>query len=400
MRILLWTHNSFALGHLYRTCSIARSIRALSNDDILVVTGARFSFQALLPKSIEVVKLPSFSGRITEKGYEYHPASLSGLSISEITKLRSNLLQSLFQDYWPDIFLVDHQPTGLNGELYGLIYENRLNSGKWKGRLILGTRGVIDNAISGGKYLNKHHGIEVLNQAYNQVLVYSDPRICDFVAEYSLPSTLEKKVNYMGYVNPNAYINQKSDILNKSESINVLEKKLIVVGVGGGRDGYTFIEKAIKILGEIENSLISSMQILIVTGPYMPDNEKKLLEKICLEYLELSDFRIETYLNEYNEILQRSDLFIGMGGYNTLVQIIASKIPALILPRIFPETEQLVHTQKLAKLVDFIFIDDGTKAINELAKVCINLIQLTAPTNDGALNLFGAENTAKFLLSS
>jgi len=56
------------------------------------------------------------------------------------------------------------------------------------------------------------------------------------------------------------------------------------------------------------------------------------------------------------KMLAAADLVIGMGGYNTVCEILSQKTPCLIIPRENPRKEQLIRAQVLnaRKLVNFI----------------------------------------------
>jgi len=428
MRILFWTHNSFAVGHVYRTCAIARAVRSLGQDDILVATGSRMSLDHLLPSTIEIVKVPSLSGYVSDGRFCYKPAALIELGVEGVSRIRARMLKTLFKEYMPDVVVIDHQPTGLNGELVELLETARASS-HWNGRFVLGVRGIIDDKGSGIRYLGKFKGLEFLDKFYHSIMVYSDPRIVDFAHEYELTESMKCKIIYTGYVNPDAFYTFEHDSSqmryddrlepsfvrgcrepddqswsggefeisspNRPSSVrNRQESYTIVSGVGGGRDGFAISSLAVDIV----HNLTSSFNVggILVAGPYMPVEDVDLLrEQVARSRAKIQVYR---YVSNMREIIESSDLYIGMGGYNTLVQLICTGTPALILPRRVPESEQLEHVQRISQFVKHIVVRDVREDVESLADASARLLQSPAASSKTCeINMDGALNAARYI---
>jgi predicted glycosyltransferase len=74
--------------------------------------------------------------------------------------------------------------------------------------------------------------------------------------------------------------------------------------------------------------------------------------------------RLEEFVPELSLHLQKADLVISMGGYNTVTEILAQARKALLVPRIYPRREQLLRAQRLSDLglVNYISPEELTPA--------------------------------------
>lgn len=57
--------------------------------------------------------------------------------------------------------------------------------------------------------------------------------------------------------------------------------------------------------------------------------------------------RMIEFSAEPTHLLRRADRVIGMGGYNTVCEIVAMEKSALIVPRTRPRTEQLIRAERM-----------------------------------------------------
>jgi predicted glycosyltransferase len=83
-----------------------------------------------------------------------------------------------------------------------------------------------------------------------------------------------------------------------------------------------------------------------VTGPFFPEPAKSALSATA----ETLQVEFHEFLPDLSFHLQRADLVISMGGYNTVTEILSNASKALIVPRSFPRKEQLLRAQRLSQL--------------------------------------------------
>src|SRR6056297_3500976 len=121
-RTLIYSHDTYGLGHLRRCTLIAGGIVGADPDnEVVIVTGSPRAQAFPLPDRVDTIKLPAAT-KDDDGGYRAR-------------RLRCDL---------GDLVLVDHAPIGMAGELVPLL--QRFARSRWAPRLVLGLRDIIDEA--------------------------------------------------------------------------------------------------------------------------------------------------------------------------------------------------------------------------------------------------------------
>ena len=111
-KILIYSHDSFGLGHLRRCQTIANSLIDQFEDlSIMILSGSPIIGSFDFRNRVDFVRIP---GVIKQRNGEYTSLSLS-IDINEIVAIRESIIRHTAQIFKPDIFLVDKEPTGLRG---------------------------------------------------------------------------------------------------------------------------------------------------------------------------------------------------------------------------------------------------------------------------------------------
>jgi len=143
MRLLIYSHDSFGLGHLHRCRTIAHALVDHRTDiSVLILSGSpiigSFSFRG----RVDFVRIP---GVIKLRRGDYTSLSLE-IGIEETLAMRASIIQHTAEAFDPDLFLVDKEPLGLRGEV-----KDTLTMLKSRGTpLVLGLRDVMDDPAAAG----------------------------------------------------------------------------------------------------------------------------------------------------------------------------------------------------------------------------------------------------------
>ena len=138
-RILIYSHDTFGLGHLRRCRSIAHALVQQDKElSVLIMSGSpiigSFDFRA----RVDFVRVP---GVIKLRNGEYTSLNLH-IDIEQTLQIRSSIIRHTADIFDPDLFIVDKEPLGLRGEV-----EETLLMLKDRGvPLILGLRDKIGRA--------------------------------------------------------------------------------------------------------------------------------------------------------------------------------------------------------------------------------------------------------------
>jgi len=186
-RLLIYSHDSFGLGHLRRCRAIAHSlVERYKGLSVLILSGspliARFDFRA----RVDFVRIP---GVIKLYNGEYVPLGLH-IDIKETLAIRSSIIRHTAEAFAPDLFLVDKEPMGLKGEVM-----DTLPVMKDMGvTTVLGLRDIMDEPTLLRKEWNERDVMPVLQDLYDEIWVYGLSQIYDPLVDMDVPKPVRDKI--------------------------------------------------------------------------------------------------------------------------------------------------------------------------------------------------------------
>jgi len=328
MRVLLYSHDSFGLGHLRRNLNIAAALTSANPEaEVLIVTGSPCATHFPMPPRVDVVKLPSVTKNA--EGH-YVPRSLGG-ALDFSIELRGALLMQVFESFSPNLLIVDHQLLGLRGELIPVLEEaKRVGT-----QTILGIRDVIDSPEVVAREWGSKSARWALGEVYDRVCVYGSPRVFDTRAEYPVPPELSQRLEFTGYLSP-------KPARTAPRSLPSLRPEVLVT-MGGGEDGE---ERVLTYLDAVEMSPVF-WDTTIVLGPLMPS---RAVRRIKRRARILGGITVHRFHADLPKLLSHSSLVVAMAGYNTSTEILRSGRPAVFLPRTFPRAEQHIRAERFERI--------------------------------------------------
>ena len=137
MRVLIYSHDSFGLGHLRRCREIAHAMVEHRKDaSVLILSGSPIIGSFDFRSRVDFVRIP---GVIKLRNGEYTSLNLH-IDLQQTLAIRASIIQHTAEIFEPDLFIVDKEPLGLRGEV-----QDTLVMLKSRGvPLILGLRDVMD----------------------------------------------------------------------------------------------------------------------------------------------------------------------------------------------------------------------------------------------------------------
>jgi len=330
-RVLIYSHDSFGLGHIRRCRTIAHALaEAFPKLKVLIVSGSpiigSFDFKA----RVDFVRVP---GIIKLRNGDYVPLGNHG-PVQETTALRSSLIAETAVKFAPDVFIVDKEPLGLRGEL-----EGTLEALKARGtRLVLGLRDVLDEPEALAEEWRRKRVLPVLDQLYDDIWIYGLKAIYDPLDGLGLSAQAARKTQFTGYLRrtrPAA-----APAADALEDVN----RRIVVSAGGGGDGEQLIDWTLSAYEARGQTLPPA---LIVAGPFMRAEARGAFERRAAK---LATVRMITFEPRMEHLLAECLAMASMGGYNTFCEILSFDKRALIVPRHTPRLEQTIRAQAAERL--------------------------------------------------
>lgn len=342
--ILMYSHDTYGLGHIRRTMAIARNL-VRPGVNILIVTGSPIVGRYTMPKGVDFVRMP---GMIKKSNTVYVPHSIK-VDPKIAISIRKNIISSTAKAFKPDLFIVDKVPSGLKNEVLPTLKWIKKNLPCT--RVVLGLRDILDDAESTQADWKKKKFPEILRDLYSEIWVYGEKDLYNPIDEYAFPDDIAEKTVFTGY------IPRKVPKIRKVKR----KQKQVVVTIGGGGDGYIVLDNYLKML---ESNGTVEFKTLMITGPFL---DPKRLDELADRARALK-VQIKPFVKNIEKRMAHADLVVTMGGYNTLCEILSLRKPALVIPRDNPRQEQLLRAQvfKGRGLCDFIKWDEvGPEILRE-----------------------------------
>lgn len=376
-RILLYSHDTYGLGHLRRSLSVAQQLAAdIPGVHQLLLTGSMVAGAFGLPPRLDMVKLPALSKRSSG---EYRARTLP-LTLKQTLAWREQIIQQAVVNFRPHVVLVDKVAAGVHGELLPTL--RHLKTWSPQTQIVLGMRDIEDSPDVTRREWQARGVPQLLDEVYDCLLLYGRPDIFDPVEAYGMSPQAAAKLVACGYLRRAADV-RPADAVRRELGIG--DKPLVVVTVGGGGDGYDILQTAVEMLGEPG---APACHLVLVTGPLMPRRQRQALHR-AVDGLPASLFEFTPDLPSY---LAAADLVVSMAGYNTVCELLSLQKRALLIPRARVRAEQRIRALSLAErgLVRCLLPGDLTPA--SLAAAAADA--LAAPPPGAAFALEGLERSS------
>jgi predicted glycosyltransferase len=366
-RVLIYSHDSFGLGHLRRCRKIAHSLVARRKGlSVLILSGSPIIGSFDFRTRVDFVRIP---GVIKLRNGEYSSLSLH-MDIAEVLELRAAIIRHTAQTFSPDILLVDKEPLGLRGEIHDTLRVMKANGT----RLVLGLRDVMDDSASLALEWQRKNPIPALSDLYDDILVYGMPEIHDPLAGLEIPDSVRSKMTFTGYLPSNRRHESPSDT-----GLPVAAEPYVLVTPGGGRDGENLIDWVISAY-EMDPRLPCAA--LLVFGPFMrPKRRDRFLQRI--ERLER--VRAITFHNRMEQLMAGADGVVAMGGYNTFCEILTFDKPAVLVPRRRPRAEQYIRAVRAEEMGLVRMLSDQDGRNPELMAKALRLLPSQSRPSDAVI---------------
>ena len=393
LKVLLYSHDTFGLGHLRRNLAIVQALlRRPDSFSVQLLTGSPVIRTWRLPPGLKVQPLPP----VVKTGAERYASRDSAHMFGLVKGYREALILKTVMRYRPDVFLVDHAPAGMNGELLSTL---ALIRREFPGmRTVLGLRDILDSPEIVKAVWQEQDIYKLLDQAYDDIFVYGSKVLIDVARSYGLTGNIADRVHYCGHVvaaaEPAERPGTAADRPVCWNRQRVGARPVILVTAGGGGDGHFLME---AYLHEQVRSATRGYHSVIVTGPLMPADQKAALHVLAAGR---DDVELVDHTTDLVPSLEAAHLVIAMAGYNTSAEIIAARQRAILVPRAAPRAEQRIRAQLLTRLGVVRSIEPGPDLVRDLASLLPIAVSAPPPSPAAwaSLDLNGAGRVARQLL--
>ncbi len=380
MRIAFYCQHVLGMGHLFRTLEI---IAALAGHERLLVLGGPDA-PAAVPGDVAVVRLPALS---MDAGFA--GLSLGGEALRRVQEARRARLFGALDAMRPDALFVELYPFGRKAFEFELVpVLTALRQGRFgRCRAVCGVRDILVEKPDPAAY--EARVLDRLERFFDAVLVHGDPRLFPLSATFSRAGDIPVPVAHTGYVaaapgpgRPPGAVRRELGVARGAE--------LVVASAGGGKVGS---EVLLALLAACrEETRLSRAAVRVFSGPYCDDAAYAAMERAASA---LPDARVARFAEGFNAVLAAADLSVSLGGYNTVMGLLAAGCRGLVAP--FDQNrEQRLRAGRLAEMGLLGLLGPADLAPDRLAGRMLAALDAPPPPR-AAVDLDGARKTAAFL---
>jgi len=372
-QVMFYVQHLLGTGHLQRAAAIARASASAGLETVLVSGG--IAVPGLDLGRARFIQLPPLRAR-DESFSEL--VDRDGTLLDEPFKAaRHATLLRLFDALRPQVLMTEMFPFGrrqMRFELLPLIEHAR--SMQPRPRILCSLRDVLTTHKQPGK---TDWMLTTFAQLYDLALVHGDPDILPL--ERSLPRVCEvaDRLRYTGYVLGAPAPPARSSARDGG----------VIVSTGGGAVAGPLVSAALEARSL---SPLADVPWHILVGANFP--EAAFQDAV---FRAPQGVVVERARPDFRSLLGRARLSISQGGYNTVMDVLAARIPAVVVPfSTRNETEQALRARVFADRGLLRTVDDEPLTAESLAGGVRAALALPSRGLDG-IRAGGAEETARIL---
>jgi len=381
--ILLYAHDGRGLGHASRTIAIGMALRRLAPSlKVLFVSGCKVSQELIGRVPLDWLKLPSYETEVIA-GKSCGITGNSMYSDRELGELRGAQLAQIISLYRPRLVLVDHSPQGKHRELVPVLYASTDTDTRW----LLGVRGVVGAVPQTRSELAGR----IFADHYCDIFWYGDQAVLG--GEHLALLQAQYRVTPMEC----GYVSRLRELQHWHAAEELRDRVLAgTVSVPWlGEHSVVFLQELAEAL-RIVGPGYGEWRLFIDAGPSSALQAKMEDLFASLAYCRVKPLSGDDYLRS----LTRSRSAVIYGGYNSLMDVLAVQLPALVVLRTMQDNEQQLHLAKLLAAAgeQLQVVDEPNADGGRLATMLLDSLNKTGQGHH-PVNLDGAEKAARRLIS-
>ena len=256
-----------------------------------------------------------------------------------VVYLREAVALATVQGFAPDVVVVDHAPAGLFREFARSIawLRQRLPAT----RLLLLMRDITFGPEQTRTIWTNEGVYPLLDHTYDRILVYGCQEVFDPVAAYGMSDLAAAKIRFCGYLAPVPPRRAPDEV---RAELNVGERRLAAVSVGGGADGGQLLRAYLEGLGRFAPPDLVSY---IVAGPLLPPSDRDAIERLAAA---CGNVTVVPFDPDFLAVARAADVLVSMGGYNSLAEAAYLGKRVVVAPRTPGPEEQIIRAGRFEAL--------------------------------------------------
>ncbi len=373
-KILFYVQHLLGIGHLMRAGTLARALQEGGFETVLVSGGT--NVPGFDPGAARFIQLPPT--RATDKYFKVL-VDEKGEQIDDTWKEnRRDRLLEIYATEQPDIILIEMYPFGrrqMRFEIEPLIEAAR-DQGEGRALIVSSVRDILVEPDKPGRV---DEMVARTRNYFDLVLIHGDPNFISFEETFPRMSEIADISHYTGYVVDAA----------PAPDANGPGAGEVIVSTGGGAVSDDMLEAAI---GARALSCLADTPWRVLIGHNLPEADFMAYRDAAPDGV-----TVERSRPDFPQLLANCRLSISQGGYNTVMEVLAARTPAVCIPYAGGlESEQTLRCRLLADRGALEIIEPGAVNPQAVATAADRAVAETRARGSG-LDLDGAQNSTEIL---
>ncbi|MBS0337926.1 MAG: glycosyl transferase [Proteobacteria bacterium] len=382
-RVFVYVQHLLGIGHLKRAATLANALAAEGLEVTLASGG--FAVPDLELRGVRLVQLPPAG--TGDSGFK-SLVDANGVPVDEGWKARRrDLLLEAWHACDPQVLLIELYPFGRRQMRFELLPLLESASRARPRPLVVSS---VRDVLGGGQKdpARQDEMLEVFRKYFDHLLVHGDPSLIPLERTFRHARRIADRLHYTGYV-----VERIAPRTIKSEVGSMEGAGEVLVSAGGGAVGRNLLEAAIRAR---PLSGLSMRTWRILCGVNAGQADMEALSRLAIRTGE-GRVVVEQSRHDFASMLERCELSVSQGGYNTMMEILQAGARCVVVP--FSggaEIEQTLRTRLLADRGLVEMVEESALDPQVLAAAVDRAAAKPRGAADG-IDLGGAERTASLV---
>lgn len=322
--VLLYVQHLLGIGHARRAMHLAAAMRS-EGMAVTVVAGGEPVPSFGIPDAA-LVQLPPIRAR--DAGFRELVDEAGAPVTDRLRETRREALLAAFAAARPDALMLEAFPFGRRAFRFEL--DPLIEAARRREPPALVLCSLRDIVVLPEDPRRQRDILDRVRADFDAVLVHGDPSLVRLDESFPPAAQLGERLIYTGYV---AASDQTAEAAAGAGEV--------LVSAGGGAVGGKLLAAALEAR---RRGCLADVPWRLLAGPNLPQSEYSALAQGLPDRVML-----ERYRADFPDMLRHCRVSISQAGYNTVLDILAARCPAVLVPFAAErETEQELRAEKLA----------------------------------------------------
>ncbi len=356
MKTLIWVQHLLGMGHLMRAAALARALADKGIDTLLVSGGAVPSLVDSGAAKIATLP-PCRAADVTFKVIlDENDAPVTDAWWTE----RAARLNRIVDDFDPDVLITETFPFGrrrFRDELLPVIEKRR--AARRQTMTVASVRDILVTATPE----KDDWMVEAARRSYDLILIHGDPKTISFDDSFRRAADIMHLAEYTGYI-----VSASNVAAPPGDGVGE-----VIVSCGSGALGTSLFRATVGARALSNSAADLTWRMLAGYG---------ISETLFGEIKDRAPagMIIERARPDFMALLGRARLSINLGGYNTIMDVISTGVPSVIVPiSAEGETEQEQRARLFAERGLVVCLPERDLTPQSLAAAADQAMALTPP---------------------